>query len=95
MSSPAGWAPVPIMAETAGVRVETLVLRNGERLARQGTPWQQLLVLLAGALSLERSDCADADFQVATVMLAIPPGVDFRLTAHETPTRLVLIGDGA
>lgn len=74
--------------------VEDLRLRNGQRLSRAGQPWQTLLVVAEGAISLERSDCSDPDYQVATVMLAIPPGVDFRLTAHDSPTRLVLIAEG-
>lgn len=101
--SPAVWLQRVAVAEptqnlSAGaddMQVEVLRLRNGERLAHTKQPWQSLLVVVAGAISLERSDCAEADFQVATVMLAIPAEVEFRLTAHETPTRLVLIRDGA
>lgn len=77
-----------------GLQVEVLQLRNGERLSRPGQPWQSLLVVAAGAISLERTDCADPDYQVATVMLAIPAAVDFRLTAHASPTRVVLIRVG-
>jgi hypothetical protein len=77
-----------------GLQVEVLRLRNGERIARPGQPWQCLLVVATGAISLERSDCSEADFQVATVMVTIPPGVDFRLTAHDSPTRVVLIRVG-
>lgn len=79
-----------------GLQVEVLRLRNGERIARPGQPWQSLLVVAAGAISLERADCDEPDYQVATVMLAIPAAVDFRLTAHDSPTRVVLIrvGDG-
>ncbi len=77
-----------------GLLVEVLRLRNGERVARPGQPWQSLLVVVAGAISLERTDCADPDYQVATVMLAIPAEVDFRLNAHDSPTRVVLIRVG-
>lgn len=80
------------MAE--GPEVEVLRLRNGERIPRPGAPWQTLLVVIAGAISLDRADCSDPDYQVATVMLAIPAGVDWALTAHESPTRVVLIGEG-
>ena len=96
---PAVWPQPLIVAEGYpeqaasgdGLQVEVLRLRNGRKLSRGGQPWQTLLVIVAGAISLERSDCAEPDFQVATVMLAIPAGVDWRLTAHETPTRVVLI----
>lgn len=92
MSWPVAWLQRLSVAE--GPEVEVLRLRNGERLSRPGQPWQCLLVLVAGAISLERADCSDPDYQVATVMLAIPAGVDFALTAHESPTRLVLIHGG-
>ena len=87
-----GFAEQPAGAD--GLQVEVLRLRNGERIARPGQPWQCLLVVVTGAISLERSDCNDPDFQVATVLLAIPPGVDWRLVAHDTPTRVVLIAEG-
>lgn len=77
-----------------GPEVEVLRLRNGERLSRSARSGQSLLVLVAGVISLDRADCSDPDYQVATVMLAIPAGVDFALTAHESPTRLVLIHGG-
>lgn len=80
------------MAE--GPEVELLRLRNGQRIARPGQPWQSLLVLVAGAISLERADYCDPDYQVATVMLAIPPGVDYAFTAHDSPTQVVLIQGG-
>lgn len=80
------------MAE--GPEVEVLRLCNGQRITRPGALWQTLLVVVAGAISLDRADCSDPDFQVATVMLAIPAGVDWALTAHESPTRLVLIKAG-
>lgn len=100
---PVAWPQVLTVAEGLpeqapsgeGLQVEVLHLRNGERIARPGQPWQSLLVVVAGAISLERSDCAEPDYQVATVMLAIPAGVDFRLTAHDSPTQLVLIREGA
>lgn len=82
-------------ANADGLQVEVLRLRNGERIARSGQPWQCLLVVAAGAISLERTDCSEPDYQVATVMLAIPAEVDFRLTAHDSPTRVVLIRVGA
>lgn len=91
MCWPVAWPPPTV---TEGPEVEVLRLRNGQRLVRPGQPWQSLLVVVAGAISLERSDCAEPDFQVATVMLAIPPGVDWALTAHESPTRVVLIAQG-
>ena len=87
-----GFAEQPATAD--GLQVEVLRLRNGEPIARPGQPWQCLLVVVTGAISLERSDCNDPDFQVATVLLAIPPGVDWRLVAHDTPTRVVLIAEG-
>lgn len=92
MSWPAAWPQRVSVAE--GPEVEVLRLRNGERLYLSAQPGQSLLVLVAGAISLERADCSDPDYQVATVMLAIPAGVDFALTAHESPTRLVLIQGG-
>lgn len=87
-----GFAEQPASGD--GLQVEVLRLRNGERIARPGQPWQCLLVVVAGAISLERSDCVEPDFQVATVMVTIPAGVDWRLIAHETPTRVVLIPEG-
>ena len=87
-----GFAEQPAGAD--GLQVEVLRLRNGERIARSGQPWQCLLVVVAGAISLERADCSEADFQVATVMVTIPAEVDFRLTAHDSPTRVVLIAEG-
>ncbi len=91
MCWPGAWPALPV---TEGPAVEVLGLRNGERSTRGGQPWQTLLVVVAGAISLDRADCSDPDYQVATVMLAIPAGVDWALVAHETPTRVVLIAQG-
>ncbi len=71
--------------------VEVLFARNGEATPRETHSFEELIVITDGAISLERSDCAEPELHIATELIEIPAGVEHLLRVHETPTRLVII----
>lgn len=73
------------------VSVEVVHAVNGDHLSEEGSETVELITILAGSISLDRSDCSDADLHVARETIEIPPGVSRRITVHETPTLLVFI----
>lgn len=72
-------------------QVETVHAENGEALGRERFEQREIIVIVEGCISIDREDCAEADLHVATETIEIPGGVERSITAHETPTHLVLI----
>lgn len=71
--------------------MEKVHAENGDTLDFESFEAGEILVIVEGCISLQRGDCDDAEFHVATETVGIPAGVPRSITAHETPTYLVLI----
>lgn len=71
------------------LQVRLLDLKNGEQL-RFDAATERHLVLTDGAVSLALAE-GSPQLHLPTELLSLPAGMPGLLTAHATPTRLVLI----
>lgn len=85
-------AEISVLTPTSGApHLKSVSAENGESLPAERFEVREILVIIEGCISLEREDCADSDLHIATETIEIPAGVRRSITAHETPTRFVLI----
>ncbi|MDW7726878.1 MAG: hypothetical protein SCH70_07150 [Candidatus Methanoperedens sp.] len=71
--------------------VEVVFGEIGNRSPRESHPFDEIIVVAAGSIKLERSDEEKISSYRSPGFVVIPPGVEHVIEPVETPTRLVII----
>ncbi len=71
--------------------VEVVFAGLGDESPKESHTFDEIIVVTAGSMELERSDqAATRDYKTPSYIV-IPAGVDHQIRPHETPTKLVII----
>ncbi len=71
--------------------VEIVFAESGERSPKESHPFDEIIVVTAGAITIERSDEGNAISCTAPGFIEIPAGVEHVVGADSTPTKVVVI----
>jgi quercetin dioxygenase-like cupin family protein len=73
------------------LEVEIVLAEERGESPRESHPFNELLVLLEGAIELERSDEEATRTYSPTCLVEIPAGVEHVIKNHTLPTKLIVI----
>ena len=71
--------------------VEVVFAQLGDNSPRESHAFREIILILEGSISLERSDEKQICIFMPLDLIDLPPGVDHIISIRETPTKLLVI----
>lgn len=71
--------------------VEVVYTKLGDQSPKEPHPFEELILVLTGAVNLERSDMPGIQTLKPYDLAVLPPGTVHQMTPQSTPTRLLVI----